>query len=434
MKKLAEEIDLNSPERIRLGNGLTAIYKRIPNCGIVDVRLTVKAGAVYEFPKYKAGTAHFLEHIVHEKTEKYESKELLKSKIVQNGGQSNATTYNNEKMFFFASVLSDFSEDAFEYVSQVAFHPILTEDSVEKHRSIITQEMFQIMKSPSNKLYCSFRSLVYGDSQYAVHTIGTEESIKSINLSELKDFHAEKFTPENCLLAIYGDIEKKKAIELTEKYFSTTIAQKIVGPETVHAPAIAIDTNKTQKRYIHTQTEDSQASIWYGGAFNGKDDSYYFKLTLLLRILAGDASSMFTQILRDKKHLTYHVGYFKVSTETSGFFGFELNAAQENIQEIIQIIRSEIESISRGNFDEDKISLAKTRIKAENVFNNQRIQTRSENDSDSILFYKGINSFDDFVKMMELVTKEDIVDTARWILERLNILSILSNKDESFDF
>lgn len=434
MKITTEETNSNSPKKICLSNGLTVIYKHIPNCGIVDVRLTVKAGAVYEFPKYKAGTAHFLEHIVHEKTEKYESKELLKSKIVQNGGQSNATTYNNEKMFFFASVLSDFSEDAFEYVSQVAFHPILTEDSVEKHRSIITQEMFQIMKSPSNKLYCSFRSLVYGDSQYAVHTIGTEESIKSISLSELKDFHTERFTPRNCLLAIYGDIKEEKVIELSEKYFSNSIIKEVVESDAANALSIAINTNKTQKRYIHTQTEDSQASIWYGGAFNGKDDSYYFKLTLLLRILAGDASSMFTQILRDKKHLTYHVGCFKVSTETSGFFGFELNAAQENIQEIIHIIRSEIESISRGSFDEDKISLAKTRIKAENVFNNQRIQTRSENDSDSILFYKGINSFDDFVKMMELVTKEDIVDTARWTLERMNILSVLSNKDESFEF
>ncbi|MDQ5912128.1 MAG: hypothetical protein QG568_341 [Patescibacteria group bacterium] len=434
MKITTEETNSNSPKKICLANGLTVIYKHIPNCGIVDVRLTVKAGAVYEFPKYKAGTAHFLEHIVHEKTEKYESKELLKSKIVQNGGQSNATTYNNEKMFFFASVLSHFSEDAFEYVSQVAFHPILTEDSVEKHRSIITQEMFQIMKSPSNKLYCSFRSLVYGDSQYAVHTIGTEESIKDISLSELKDFHTERFTPENCLLAIYGDVEEEKVIELSEKYFSTSIITKVVEPEAVNALAIAIDTDKTQKRYIHTQTEDSQASIWYGGAFDGKDDTYYFKLTLLLRILAGDASSILTQILRDKKHLTYHVGCFKVSTETSGFFGFELNAAQENIQEIIQIIRSEMESISKGNFDEDKISLAKTRIKAENVFNNQRIQTRSENDSDSVFFYKGLNSFDDFVKMTELVTKEDIVETAQWTLERMNILSVLSKKDESFEF
>ena len=421
-------------ELFTLTNGLRVIHEYRPNSNIIDTRLTLKSGAFYDSQGFKPGTAHFLEHIMHEKTSKYQSKKDIDSLISMNGGLSNAFTYNNEKMCFFATVTKDFTINAFEYLSEITVHPVLTDESVEKHRSIIKQELLQTTKLPSTKAYLAFRELVYKDTPLISFTIGDSESIDSITLVDLQSFYNKYFKPQNSILSISGDITLEDAKKLSEIYFSTFLDRMEVSEagDKVNNYKEVID--KDLKIYKHVEHPEGQALIWYGGVMNGRKDPRYFSLLVLARILAGDNTSIFYKILRDDKHFIYHLNTLWNANEETGFFGFEMNISQEHIQKAIDIMKSEIQKIADGIIESEKIVVAKARMKAEDLFNYQRVQSKAQDNSDILLLFEDIQSTEEYMEKVQSITKEDIISCANFVLKKLNILVVVSKEMNTYSF
>lgn len=415
------------------------MHKEIKGSNIVDVRLVLRAGQAYDHKVgVPAGTAHFLEHIVHEKTEKYATKEELVNIVAIKGGQRNASTSPNEKMQFYATVLKDESDSAADFVSQLVSHAVLTEEATIKHRSIIEQEYLSKIQDPSTKSWIGFQELAYGGSGIEYIPTGDLDSISKITREDMQNFYDTRFKAENAVLSIYGDISFENALELAKKYFlsmKTDIPFSENNKFELEKYSITLDRiNNTEKLFKHTEIKEDQAVVYFGGMNLGRFAPNYYHLKVLLHALAADFTSILYKILREEKHLVYHMSFAQSSVDSVGTHAFTLNIAPENIQKSIDIILAEINKIADGNIDEKRLSVLKSRIRAREVFGLQSVQSQAENDSIYKLLFLNIKDSDEYLAKIDAVTKEKVIEAAKYLKDHMNLLSVCSNKKEEYAF
>ena len=412
-------------KEFKLNNKLQVIHNYKKDSKIVDVRLILKAGNFYNsLYSYTPGTAHFLEHVVHEKTTKYTNKVDLTMLVEKFGGQRNAMTYGAEKMTFFATVINDYAENAFDYISQVVFNSEFDEIALEKHRKIIREELLASFKNSNTKAMRLFNNLAYKGTNFTYHTLGTEESLNDINLKELKDYYSNIFTPDNAILSISGDISFEDCEILVKKYFDyiPTKENTITNIDT----SIFYKQNQI-KTQGHTFIQDKQAVVNFGGIGAGHNDRLSFSNLVLIRLLTWGSNSILNKKLREENSLVYNVAGILISSEFFSNIYFNINTQPENIQKCLDIIKQEVLKISNSEINLDDLDKTKKIIQTSEIFNDQNIQNAADSLATIKLLYKNIKDKEDNLNKILNVTKEDIVESAKSLYGNLNILAVCSN-------
>src|SRR2546426_424077 len=65
----------------------------------------------------------------------------------------------------------------------------------------------------------AMRRAMFGETGYGLDALGSEDSVPELKAAGLKSFHQELAVPNNCVLAIYGDIQVKQVVAAVRKAF-----------------------------------------------------------------------------------------------------------------------------------------------------------------------------------------------------------------------
>ncbi|MFR3997323.1 MAG: EF-P 5-aminopentanol modification-associated protein YfmH, partial [Oscillospiraceae bacterium] len=157
-----------------------------------------------------AGIAHYLEHKMFD-TEDGNALQQLS----QNGAEPNAFTSNAMTGYYF-DCTEHFEENLRILLSFVSV-PYFTEESVEKERGIIAQEIRMVEDSPDWQVYERLLACLYRSSPARVPIAGTVESIAGITAETLYDCHRAFYCPSNMALCIVGNVDPQAVIALAEE-------------------------------------------------------------------------------------------------------------------------------------------------------------------------------------------------------------------------
>ena len=146
------------------------------------------------------GIAHYLEHKMFD-TEDGNALQTLS----QNGAEPNAFTANSMTAYYF-DCTEHFEENLRLLLSFVSV-PYFTEESVNKERGIIAQEIRMTEDSPDWRIYKNLLGCLYSKSPVRFPIAGTVESIAEITPETLYDCHKAFYTPSNMILCVVGDVE-----------------------------------------------------------------------------------------------------------------------------------------------------------------------------------------------------------------------------------
>ena len=136
--------------------------------GGMDMRFALNG----EWLDTPAGIAHYLEHKMFD-TEEGNALQIL----AQNGAEPNAFTSNAVTAYYFDST-EHFFENLRVLLSFVSV-PYFTDESVQKERGIISQEIGMIEDNPEWQVYKNLIGLLYRSSPARVPVAGSVESICS---------------------------------------------------------------------------------------------------------------------------------------------------------------------------------------------------------------------------------------------------------------
>lgn len=174
--------------------------------GGIDMRFRLD-GAWHDTP---AGIAHYLEHKMFD-TADGSALQVLS----QNGAEPNAFTANSMTAYYF-DCTEKFEENLRILLSFVSV-PYFTQESVDKERGIIAQEIRMTEDSPDWRVYKNLLSCLYRTNPARVPIAGTVESIQEITPETLYACHKAFYAPSNMLLVVVGDVEPEAVLALARE-------------------------------------------------------------------------------------------------------------------------------------------------------------------------------------------------------------------------
>ncbi len=176
-------------------------------CGSSDVSFTLGDRKVL----LPAGTAHYLEHKIFDLPEG-----SVMQRFAAAGASDNAFTSYSMTAFFFEC--ADAFEENLRTLLEMVFTPWFTEQSVEKERGIIAQEIRMYEDSPGSAVSEQLYEAMYERHPLRLPIAGTVESIGEITPETLQTCYDAFYYPANMMLCCVGDLDPENVEALAAEY------------------------------------------------------------------------------------------------------------------------------------------------------------------------------------------------------------------------
>lgn len=170
-------------------------------------------GKEYHMP---AGVAHYLEHKLFDMPGDRD----VSAEFAALGAMTNAFTGYDITAYYF-SCTENF-ESCLRLLLEFVSTPYFTQESVEKERGIIDQEIGMNEDSPDSVVFEDLLKRMYTRHPIRVPILGTSETIRNITPEVLYTCHRAFYTPANMLLCVVGDVEAEDV---------AAIAREVLGDE-----------------------------------------------------------------------------------------------------------------------------------------------------------------------------------------------------------
>ena len=197
--------------------------------GSIDMKFAFD-GREYEVP---AGVAHYLEHKMFDLPEGNAMEIYAKY-----GGSNNAFT--NYTMTAYYVECTECFEENLQTLLRMVTTPYFTEESVEKERGIIEQEIRMYEDSAGSACFENLLAAMYENHPARIPICGTVGSIAQITPEILYACHRAFYDPANMMLCVVGDVDAARVIDMAREFTPAGTQQRAVrryGPqETMHCP------------------------------------------------------------------------------------------------------------------------------------------------------------------------------------------------------
>ncbi len=207
-----------------LDNGINVVLVKVSENPVISSTVVVKAGLKHENKKIN-GVSHLLEHLMFNGTEKRTQRELYND-FDAIGCYNNASTGDSYTAYYLLTSKENF-EKGIEIQSDMIFHSIIPESKIEKEKGIVIEEIRKDRMSPMFYEDMAFRKCIFKGTPYEMKVIGTEQSVASLKRETIFKFYKKYYSPENVVILVAGDFEKKKVLSCLNKYFGNVKPQKI---------------------------------------------------------------------------------------------------------------------------------------------------------------------------------------------------------------
>ena len=170
-----------------------------------------KACGEESFTRVPDGIAHYLEHKMFENEDGTDAFALF-SKY---GASANAFTTHNLTAYLF-SCTSNFKENLKALLTFVN-EPYFTEQTVEKERGIISEEIEMYEDDPYSALHYGMLELLYKNNPVKINVAGTVETVSKITAEHLYRCYNAFYTPDNMVLSISGDTDIESVLAVCDE-------------------------------------------------------------------------------------------------------------------------------------------------------------------------------------------------------------------------
>ena len=202
--------------RATLPNGLKVLVVPKPGFTKKQAYFVTDFGAVHtdftldgEKTTVPAGVAHYLEHKLFDLPGRDVSAEFATM-----GAMVNAFTSYDLTAYYF-SCTENF-EDCLRLLLEFVSTPYFTEESVEKERGIIDQEIGMVADEPGTRVFENLMTAMYRVHPIRVPILGTSETIREITPEILHRCHRGFYHPGNMLLCVVGDVDAQQVCDLAQ--------------------------------------------------------------------------------------------------------------------------------------------------------------------------------------------------------------------------
>ena len=402
--------------RRSLTNGLRVIVEEDHASETAGVTLLFRGGLWAE--RSKLGIANLVAEVLPRGT-LYKSREEVTSTI-DKLGISLETSADQDFITLKVACASRVFPEAFRLVHEIAFEPSFEKYEVEKARSLILERISSLKDDSYEFAENEFKRLIYGSSVYSGHKLGTSESVTSMKVADLKEFHWRTFTPANAVLCIVGDVNQQEVFQLAESILGGMPSGSEFEFERGNVPGVREASELRIKR--------NQAQVILEMGFMGPavTEADYINLKPAVSVLS---SRLFYKYVYDEP-ITYRMWVWTSPLAGPSPIRFETGVALKDFETSYTGIKTAVRDFVESGFSEEEFEHAKADIIQSFLLAHETNLKRSS----AMAMYEGLGLGFDYLqrypKLIEAVTKDIALRTAQEYMDLESQIVVITGQLE----
>ncbi|MGD0813182.1 MAG: pitrilysin family protein [Verrucomicrobiota bacterium] len=412
----------NAVQKIVFPNGLRLLVKEDHRLPFVEMRAVFQGGVLAESEKNN-GLTQLMSKMLLQGTGRRSAEQI--STEIESVGGSIETFGGNNSFGVSAEVLREDLKIGFEIFADVMLNPSFPAEAFERERRI----QLEVIRSQQDQLLqlCSqaMRRGLFGGAGYGLDPSGTEKSVKALPLSALAAFYKAMVVPNNCVMAIFGDVQAAALKAMMEKFFGGWKAGTPILPKGAQPLEL------TSIKRI-TETRDKEQAVLLAG-FPGvtlKNDDRY-ALELVQEGCSDLGSRLFLRI-REKLGLAYYVGAQNFLGVVPGYFAFYAGTARDKLPQVEEELLKEVKLLGDEGFTEEELKRSKAKIIGQKKIARQDLGGYSITVALDELYGLGHDHIDLEDARYEAVTLDDIKAVSRkYLTPGALVLATIKPPDDS---
>jgi zinc protease len=342
----------HSIQKLSLSNGLRLLLKQDRRLPFVDFRAVFKGGVLAE-DLANNGITQLMGRMLLKGTSSRTAEEIALQ--IESVGGSIDSYGGNNSFGVSAEVLAGDFATGLDLLRDVILNPAFPVAALEREREI---QLASIRSHKDNLLHSATKMMrrgLFGERGYGLDTSGHEQSIGKLSTTDLAAFHGRLASPDNCVLAIFGDIDPEEARQAAERAFAGWMPSGAAG---VPGP---LSTPCKEARRLLEHRDKKQAVLVIGWPGTVLQDQDRYPLEILQETCSDLGSRLFLRI-REELGLAYYVGAQNFLGLSEGYFSFYAGTAPESAGQVETELLREAALLRDEGLTAEELNRAKAKI------------------------------------------------------------------------
>lgn len=443
--------DLYNVKEYTLKNGLKVFISVNKETPRVQTMIAVKAGSKYD-PAQTTGLAHYLEHMMFKGTQHYGTVDWAKeSKLLDQVSalyEAHLREPDEAKKKAIYAQIDSVSHEASRYAVPSEYDKMVASIGASGTNAFTSNDMTVYVNDiPSNaidkwadleserfstlvlRLFHTELETVYEEfnrnqdddvrwSSFAVDsmlmpnhpygtqtTIGLGEHLKNPSMVNIHKYFDNYYNPNNVAIILSGDVDPDKAIASLEKHFGTWKERQ--AP--VFTKATPVKLEKPQFAEVKGPTKEH---LFIGFRFDGDGTKEALMARMMDMILSNGAAGLIDLNLVQKQKVLSAQSYVQALKDYSIFKLYGEPKQGQTLEEVKDLLLSQIEAIKKGEFDDWLIPAIIQNLKLQKMKSKENNRAVASELMDAFVkdipWSYRVNELDEMAK----ITKADVVKFA----------------------
>lgn len=413
-----------------LGNGLKVIIREDHRSPMVMTQIWYKVGSSDESGNI-LGVSHALEHMMFKGTNKVPNDEFTRLSRIY-GGSINAATFTNYTNYYQLYPKAYFPM-ALELESDRMNNLLLRQQDFDPEIKVVMEERRQRTDdNPRAQAFERFRWISYPTSHYRQPVIGHMKTLNNIQLSDVKKWYRDWYSPNNAILVIVGDLDVQEALVQVQKYFGDIPARPTPSRNDV------LEFERLGYRHMEVESNVQVPNLYMTwnvkSLSTAKNPQDTYALTIIRSLLdSGISSRLQDRLVRDRKVLTsVSVSYDPYNRGDSLFGISALPAPGVNLTEAQTAIQKEIDLLKTETISEYELARISTRFISNLIYSQDSLSGQAKMIGNLEVNGLSYRLMDELPQHYDSVRAEDIqrVANAYFVRENLSTLYLLPEQKD----
>ena len=296
--------------------------------------------------------------------------------------------------------------DRFQNMVIRGFHTEL-EAVYEEYNIGLTQD--------TRKLYQSLCRKLFPTHPYGLQTtIGTQEHLKNPSITNIKEYFAKWYVPNNVAICMAGDFDPEEVIATIDKYFGQWKPASVSEGE----PSGLVPQPTFPEQPLFSEPQDTTVigpeaeTIWLGWRFDRGASLQADTLQVIESMLSNGTAGLIDLDINQQMKMLSAWGGVETLMDYSGFILAGTPKEGQTLDEVRALLLEEIEKLKKGDFSDDLLPSVINNLKLQyyNALENNR--SRADMFVDAFILGTPWEQAATRLDRLAGITKEQITDFA----------------------
>lgn len=347
------KVTIPAPWTASLGNGMKIwgiVQNELP---VIQYSIVINGGHMLDKIE-KAGVANMVATMMNEGT-KNKTPEQLEEAIGLLGASIRVSS-GNEDLTISVNTLTRNFEKTLTLVEEILLEPRWDGEQFALAKSRIINTLKRNAANPNYLASSTLNKLMYGNNILAIDASGTEASVASITIDDLKEYYNKYFSPSIARFLVAGNVDQPKVEAALAGLNQKWQAKEVVIPD-IKVPGPPA---KSQIYFVDVPGA-KQSVISIGAPSISRTNPDYYPATVANYKLGGNFNGVFNLILREEKGFTYGARSGFYGAKNYGAFTASSMVRTNSTLESVTIFKTEMEKY-RKNVPQEYIDFTKSSL------------------------------------------------------------------------